>query len=203
MVVVLVAAFHAGAARAQPGRCWEIDASRSDLVVHVRPAGLFEGQLHAHHFVPTAWKGRVCFDPENPREIDLELTFQADSLKDRQPALSQEDIEEVEQQVRGPEVLDASRHPVIRYAARRFTSSGGDSLPLKGTVHGELSLHGRTRAVDVPVTARWSGERLRVTGTADFKQSDFGIEPYSRFLGTVGVEDRVTIEFAIDASAAR
>jgi len=33
----------------------------------------------------------------------------------------------------------------------------------------------------------------------DFNQSDFGIEPYSRFLGTVSVQDRVSIEFAIDA----
>ena len=186
-------------AAAQPGRCPEVVPGQSQVVVHVRPAGLFAGRLHEHHFVPTRWSGRVCFDPERPGEVDLELTFEADSLEDRQPELSPEDIETVERQVRGPEVLDAATYPVIRYRGERLTVDTHDRKRLEGTLHGELSLHGQTRRLQVPLTARWTDDHLRATGIVDFNQSDFGIEPYSRFLGTVSVQDRVSIEFAIDA----
>jgi polyisoprenoid-binding protein YceI len=186
---------------AQTERCWNILPEASALTVHVRPAGLFSGALHEHHFVPREWSGRVCFDPMKPRTIDLELAFRADSLEDRQHELSREDIQTVERQVRSEQVLDASRYPMIRYVADRVTAAESDSQRLRGTLQGELSLHGRARPVEVPVNVRWSDDRLRATGTVEFRQSDFGIEPYSRFFGAVSIEDRVSVEFALDANA--
>ena len=199
LAVVLVAGTQGLAQNAAPStRCWTVDTAASELIVHVRPAGLLSAALHAHHFVPAQWRGRVCFNPNEMRGIDLEIAVQADSLEDRQDALSEDDLATVERQVQGPEVLDAARYPVIRYTAGRLSVSERGRQRLSGHIEGELSLHGHTRGLEVPVTAQWNGQRLRATGEVAFRQSDFGIEPYSRFLGTVGVDDRVTVEFAID-----
>lgn len=39
------------------------------------------------------------------------------------------------------------------------------------------------------------GAGWRASGTLRFLQSDFGIEPYSGFLGTIAVQDEVQVEF--------
>jgi polyisoprenoid-binding protein YceI len=104
----------------------------------------------------------------------------------------------VNAQAAGPEVLDAARFPEIRLApgpageARLRRAADGR---LEGDMPGALSLHGRSRSVTVPVQAAREGGAWRVRGSVRFLQSDFGIEPYSGFLGTVGVQDEVEVTF--------
>lgn len=109
-------------ARAAP-RTWHVDTSQSQLVVHVFRKGLLSPVLHDHHFVPERWSASVTFDPDRPQEVEVRLTVATDSLRDRQPALSQSDIQKVEGQVRGSKVLDAGRYPVIRLTADRLEVS--------------------------------------------------------------------------------
>ncbi len=52
-----------------------------------------------------------------------------------------------------------------------------------------------------PVRGRVAGKRLEASATVAFKQSDFGIKPYSTAIGTVAVRDEVTVEIAIVALA--
>jgi polyisoprenoid-binding protein YceI len=60
-------------------------------------------------------------------------------------------------------------------------------IALKGT----LSIHGTSRGVTVLVKVTDDGRRG--TGTLDLKTSDFGIGPYSAFLGAVKVKDDVKL----------
>jgi len=185
-------------------RIWRVDHSQSRLVVHVFRKGLLSPALHDHHFVPERWSATVTFDPARPEPVEVSVTVAADSLRDRQPELSPDDIRTVEAQARGPKGLDAERYPVIAFTAVRLELSGpasGAAGSARGVLAGVLELHGRTRQVRAPLRARWTAESLDAEGEVSVKQSDFGIEPYRALLGAIAVQDRVSVEFAVRATA--
>ncbi|PYN08334.1 MAG: hypothetical protein DME06_16340 [Candidatus Rokuibacteriota bacterium] len=143
-----------------PGRAgppiWRVDHSQSRLVVHVFRRGLLSPALHDHHFVPERWSATVAFDPARPEPVEIRVTVAADSLRDRQPELSPEDLRKVEAQVRGPKGLDAERYPVIAFTADRLELSEpalGAAGAARGVLAGVLELHGRTRPVRAPLRA--------------------------------------------------
>jgi polyisoprenoid-binding protein YceI len=189
--------------RAAP-RIWRVDRSQSRLVVHVFRKGLLSPALHDHHFVPERWSATVAFDPARPDVVDIRVTVAADSLRDRQPELSPDDIRKVEAQARGPKGLDAERYPVIAFTADRLELSGPPSEAAgsaRGVLAGVLELHGRARPVRTPLRARWTAGSLDAEGEMSVNQSDFGIEPYRALLGAIAVHDRVSVEFAVRATA--
>ena len=60
---------------------------------------------------------------------------------------------------------------------------------------GTLTIRGKSRPERVPVIATLSGTRLRVTGSTNVKQTDFGITPVNKIGGAIQVKDAVTVEF--------
>jgi polyisoprenoid-binding protein YceI len=186
----------AGSARAA-AEAWRADPARSRIVVHADKRGVLSGLAHDHHFAATSFRAAATFDPAAPSDVRLEVTVAADSLRDRQPALSPGDRDKVDRQAAGPQVLDAARHPEIRFvssaAIRAATAAAGGAVD--GELSGTLRLHGRERPIAVPVHATREGDGWRAKGTVRLRQSDFGISPFSTFLGTVAVRDEVTIEW--------
>ncbi|MBI2388582.1 MAG: YceI family protein [Deltaproteobacteria bacterium] len=192
---------YAAPVRAAP-REYRVDTARSKLVVHVFRAGALSPMLHDHHFAATSWTART-FDPERPSETRALVIVQASSLRDRQPALSEKDRMKVDSQVQGPEILDAARHPVIRFELERLEldpSSDPKKAFLRGELVGTLELHGHTRRVTIPAAARWSDDWLGVNGLVAFRQSDFGIEPYRKLGGAIAVQDGVEVELSLRAT---
>lgn len=61
---------------------------------------------------------------------------------------------------------------------------------------GDLTLHGVTKSVTIPVDASRNGEQLELVGSITFPFSDFGIDP-PNVAGFVTVEDHATMEFHI------
>ncbi len=84
----------------------------------------------------------------------------------------------------------APRHgPPSRTSATASPSSSA-------TASGDLTLHGVTRPVDVPVEARWSGTTIEVVGTIPVNFADYDIEAPS-VGGFVSVEDEGEIELQL------
>ncbi len=57
-----------------------------------------------------------------------------------------------------------------------------DAAPRKGEkvtadATGDLTLHGITRRVTIPLEGRWDGEAVQVVGKVPIKFADFGITP--------------------------
>ena len=65
------------------------------------------------------------------------------------------------------------------------------------TLHGDLTLHGVTRTVDIPAKARLSGNLIEVAGSQSFPFSDYQINP-PNIGGFVAVQDTGTLEFLIN-----
>jgi polyisoprenoid-binding protein YceI len=58
---------------------------------------------------------------------------------------------------------------------------------------GEFTLHGKTRKLTVLADVAKVNGYSRIYGNFSILQSDFGITPFKKALGAVGVADRLTI----------
>ena len=61
---------------------------------------------------------------------------------------------------------------------------------------GDLTIHGVTKSVTIPIEAARNGDQLELVGAVTFPMVDFGITPPS-IGGFVSVEDDATLEFKI------
>src|SRR5438270_807515 len=64
---------------------------------------------------------------------------------------------------------------------------------------GQLTIHGVTKAVIIPIQARLSGSQIELAGSITFPFSEFGMTPPS-IGGFVSVQDNATMEFDIKLS---
>ena len=74
------------------------------------------------------------------------------------------------------------------------------SAPVKGqsvdfTATGELTLHGQTKTIEVPLKAQWDGGTVSVAGGAPVVFSDYGIDPPSN--GITAVDDNGEFELQL------
>ncbi len=65
------------------------------------------------------------------------------------------------------------------------------------TLHGDLTLHGVTKTVDIAANAQVNGSLIQVQGALDVVFSDFAINP-PNIGGFVSVEDHGTLEFLVN-----
>ena len=95
----------------------------------------------------------------------------------------------------GPEVLDVTRHPTARFDIRSALPSaqarpGG---PAVYDLAGLFTLHGAQRPLTITAEVEDRGTALRLRGGFAVKQTDFGMKPYAKFGGMVGVADELKI----------
>jgi polyisoprenoid-binding protein YceI len=88
-------------------------------------------------------------------------------------------------------ILGADRHPEATFVASSFEpgSNGG------GFVQGTLTLAGTSRPLRLHVS-RTADEHYHAT--ASVRQSEFGIKPYTAFLGALKVSDVVGVDVDVD-----
>jgi len=65
------------------------------------------------------------------------------------------------------------------------------------TLHGDLTLHGVTKTVDIPAKAQVNGGQIQVLGTLSFPFSDYSINA-PNIGGFVAVQDHGTLEFQVN-----
>jgi hypothetical protein len=126
----------------------------------------------------TTWRVDARFDPTSLRVVGAVRNGVVDPGE-----LSESDTRTIEGNI-ARDVLDAARHPEIRFTSDRATARG-DQLAIDGT----LALHGRTRELRVNAdraAGGWAAE-------ARLHQPDFGIRPYSAMLGTLRVQADVVV----------
>ncbi|MBX9791854.1 MAG: YceI family protein [Pirellulales bacterium] len=105
------------------------------------------------------------------------------------------DQRQVTQTLRGHEVLDVQKHPTATYvvhSSRAVEPKAGEPVT-SFELDGEFELHGVRRPLKIKAVIQRGDDAVRVHGRFAVKQSDFGIKPYTKFLGTVRVADELTI----------
>ena len=72
-----------------------------------------------------------------------------------------------------------------------------DGKTFKVNATGDLTLHGVTKSITIPLEARESGGTFTVQGSAPIVMADYGIEPPSN-AGMLEVEDNGSLEFIVN-----
>ncbi|MFS4505247.1 YceI family protein [Clavibacter sp. Sh2141] len=101
------------------------------------------------------------------------------------------------------EAMQVSQYPDATFT---LTQPIDAAVPASGQVStvdatGELTMHGVTQTVTVPLQAALSGDGVQVSGSIPVTFSDYGVEAPS--LGFVSVEDKGTVEFLVKATPAK
>ena len=183
------------AASPAPG---DVDLAKSRVYVFVGKTGL--GHNHAVSGLLQA--GRVVLgaaDQAGTLVFDMR-SFTADTAEARKAlGLPGETDASTQKQVQanmtGPDVLDVARHPTATFQIRSALSSKQQvqGRPPVYELVGAFTLHGVTREVIIPVEVEQRGEWLRLRGMFVIKQTDFGMKPYKKLGGVVGVADELRI----------
>jgi hypothetical protein len=103
--------------------------------------------------------------------------------------------QQVNANMRGPDVLDVARFPAASFTVKQITNLNQLSqrrLP-QYQLDGEFTLHGVTRPIRVVAEAEDQAAWIHLMGGFTMQQSQFGITPFTKAFGAVGVTDQLTV----------
>jgi len=151
------------------------------------------GAMAGHDLVieVTRWDGTLRIDADRIEASAVEVVVDATSLEVREgkggavPLLA---INRSEIAKTITKVLGTHAHPEIRFRSSAVVPAA-DGFD----VHGDLTIAGVRRPVELAVSVDLEAGRPRGTVTTTVVQSDFGIKPYSAMLGALKVLDAVEI----------
>lgn len=177
----------------------DVDVASSRVYIHVGKSGLLghehavEGKLTSGHirFGAAQNAGRLLFDTRS---------FRADTTAARRYLHLDGNTDvstrkKVDKNMLGAAVLNTRRYPTATFAIESALPLGKKSRrgnPLY-QLNGKFTLHGKTRPLQIVAeTVNQRGTTL-VVGRFRIKQTDFGITPFSKALGSIGVADELSI----------
>lgn len=102
------------------------------------------------------------------------------------------------QNLLGPDMLDAAKHPRIRIAS--ITLAGPDWNP---TVTARVTLRGAARDLRFPAAVFRNGDALTVIANFRLRQSEFAIAPFSTLNGGLQVRDALDVRIRVVARRER
>jgi len=133
--------------------------------------------------------GTLLLDQQNPAASKLDVTIPVAAIDTSIPKL--------DEHLKSKDFFDVAAFPTATYASTKVDVIGQDTA----IVHGNLTLHGVTKPVDLNVKLNKIGENMFKKMTAGFsatamiKRSDFGIITYVPALG-----DEVKLDIESEAN---
>lgn len=108
------------------------------------------------------------------------------------------------------EAMKAQEHPYVRFVMLDYWLQEPPA-PAEGTsgvagqalvrARGLLTIAGVERPVTLDVTLRYENGGIHLTGSKPIRMTEFGIKPPTMFLGTLKVQDEVTVHFDLAVAA--
>jgi polyisoprenoid-binding protein YceI len=163
------------------------------LLVRTTRTGLGAKAGHDLTIEVTRWRGNVVIDTANPAASSVTVEADVDSFEVRQGTggvkpLTDADRADIKNTIRG-KILKTGRHPTITFGSKQVGGTGESFR-----IDGDLTIVGVTQPVTV--VGRLADGHAR--GSAVIVQSQWGIRPYTAFLGALKLRDEVEVEFDVD-----
>lgn len=172
----------------------DIDTEYSRVYVFVDKTGLG----HQHAIIGRIQDGALQFAPQSAGKIVFDMTsFQADTEDARRylnlPGQTDAGTQrEVNQNMLGRDVLDVKHHPTATFAVdslQLVKAKAGKDNP-QYELSGEFTLHGVSRKLKIIAEGTEEQEGyLHLKGRFALKQTNYGIKPFQKAFGAVGVAD--------------
>ena len=179
---------------------YRIDPSRSLIQVLVYREGALAKMGHDHVVASREVRGYALL-PAGLAQAGADFYFPVAALSMDEPELrrsagftseiSAEDIENT--RLRMLRLLEAGQHPFAQIRAARATGTPPDLV-----LGAELTLHGVTRALNLPAKLSVDDGRFSIEGETDILQTDYNITPFSVLGGALAVKDSLRVIFRIE-----
>jgi polyisoprenoid-binding protein YceI len=211
MIGASAVTLNSDASAAEPAaRSWSVSPQSSLFVKVFKDRGtIASGMAHDHVVRASHWQASLDFDPADPASCLLSLVVPVRQLIVDEPSLREQvgftkpidaaDRNKVRESMLDKDQLDAEHYPTItiegRHCARASGQVGDFSIDLAVTVRG------RTKRLSTNARATSEAGGMRVRGAFKVRHADFGIKPYSAFLGAVA--NAQPIEFVANIVARR
>jgi len=177
------------------------DRSRAEILV--RRGGRFGHLGHDHVISAQEINGYVLLDAQQPPASRADLAIDLNGLVVDAPELRsayQLDTEPSEADIRATSV-NMSTHVLELVAWPEAFVHVAALETTEGVTRCEVSLtlKGVTKTFPATVIVHQDDNLLRVRGSFDLNQTDFGIEPFSVLGGAITIRDRLEINYRIEA----
>ena len=161
------------------------------LLLKTSRTGLGSKAGHDLTIEVTRWTGVAVVDTASPASSSVTVDIDADSFEVRQGTggvkpLTAGDRADIKRTI-AEKILHTARHSEISFRSRHISGQPGAF-----TIEGDLTIVGMVRPVIVQGAVGADG---RVRAAATVKQSNWGIKPYSAFLGALRLKDEVEVQF--------
>jgi polyisoprenoid-binding protein YceI len=176
-----------------------VDTERSEFVVRLFKAGIAAAFAHDHVIRAAGLEGGGSFGPDEPGEGSIWIEVDVASLKADEPevrgkyglekSMSDKSRQKIQATMLSAKQMDAANFPVISFRSAAIEAhEEGEYL-----ISGDLTIHGVTKPISFPVAAEEVDGRLHGIASIDFKQSDYGIRPFSAMFGAVRNRDEAVL----------
>jgi polyisoprenoid-binding protein YceI len=174
---------------------YRFGADTGRLLIRTYRTGLGSRAGHDLTIEATMWQGTAQIGAD-PSASSVALVVDADSFEVREgrrgfKPLTAADRAGIRKTIR--ELLDTARYPAITFGSTALRGAQRDLL-----VDGQLTIRDATHPVTVRGSIEESSGDRRLRATAQVVQSQWGIKPYSAFLGALKLRDDIDID--VDAT---
>jgi polyisoprenoid-binding protein YceI len=165
----------------------KLGPDNATLAVHTGRSGAAAKAGHDLVIDVTSWEG-ILDVGEDPAQISIELSADATSLRVRAgtggiQALGDDDKVDIQKTIDD----DVLKRKTIEFHSTEVQSIADGS---RLSAQGELSLGGKANPIAFELDVAGDGQ---LSGSATFKQTDWGIKPYSALFGALKVADEVKV----------
>jgi polyisoprenoid-binding protein YceI len=170
---------------------WTFDASDGDLLVRTGVKGRAARMGHRLTIAMRRWRATVSWDGTEP--VIAELVVETDSfevLRGEGGVKGLSGAEKILVRSNAFRSLDAERFPEIR-----FTADAIDKTAAGYRLTGKLQIRGKARDHVIELRTEDLGDAWRMSAESRVRQSDYDVKPYSLLMGSVQVDDDVTVSF--------
>jgi polyisoprenoid-binding protein YceI len=170
------------------------------------PSSLLGGYSHDHVLQGSIEQASLRFDPDDPSRCRAQLRIAVLALEVDEPSLRQKlgltgtldaaQRESVREHLLAEDQLDARRHPSIEVAVQGCVAS---ATPGRYVADAAITIHGKTQKRPRAVVLLGAQGRLSTRGSLRFTHADFGMKPYSAWLGGVRNLETIDLLWALEA----
>ncbi|MBV9513575.1 MAG: YceI family protein [Mycobacteriaceae bacterium] len=182
-----------------PDATWKFDASSGRLIIRTGVTGRAARMGHRLTIAMTSWRAEVTWTDEQPRTVELIVDVASlEVLRGEGGVTPLTGPEKALARANALKTLGADRFRTIDFRADEIAQRDG-GYRLTGT----LQIRGTSRPCDIDLRVQDVGDTWGMSCEAQVRQSEFGVQPYSMFMGSMKVTDEVTVSFVASRSKER
>ena len=172
-------------------KAWKFDESDGALIVRTGVTGRASRMGHRLTIALNSWRATVSWTAGQPCAVDLNVDLESlDVLRGEGGVTALSGPEKALARSNALKSLGANRFRTISFRADEIVKTA-DGYRLGGT----LEIHGKTRPRTIDLRVEDLGDVWRMSCDVQVRQSEFGITPFSMFIGSMKVANDVAVSF--------